>query len=151
MDDGSGFRLSVLKGRKQEWFEGDEAERFAARFVPRLNRMGGSRDTVQAAVREIEHHGHPDHFFLDVVRGDRYRGRKGEPGFIQKMPAPTRLALEMALHEEEERRALQGELWRLKRAWQEAEGIAAIADDLFLAPGTDAFLDRHRPDESDTP
>ena len=47
------------------------------------------------------------------------------------MPHHTRLAFEMALHEEEERRALEGELWRLEQAWREAEEIAAIADDLL--------------------
>ena len=50
------------------------------------------------------------------------------------MPKPARLALEMALHEEQERRALEGELWRLERAWEEAEEIAGIADNLLL-PG----------------
>ncbi len=56
---------------------------------------------------------------------------------------PTRLALEMALHEEDERRALEGELWRLEQAWREAEEIAAIADDLLLPEGTAGFLDLH--------
>lgn len=44
----------------------------------------------------------------------------------------ARLALEMAAHEEQERRALDGELAELERAWQDAEEIAAIADDLLL-------------------
>lgn len=56
---------------------------------------------------------------------------------------PTRLALEMALHEEQERRALEGELWMLERAWREAEEIAAIADRLLLAAGTDAFFEKY--------
>ncbi|MDE0357133.1 MAG: hypothetical protein OXN92_05265 [Gammaproteobacteria bacterium] len=55
----------------------------------------------------------------------------------------TTLALEMALHEERERRALQGELWILEQAWKEAEEIAAISDNLFLPAGTDAFFDRY--------
>ena len=38
-----------------------------------------------------------------------------------------RLALEIGLHEEEERRALQGELAVLQAAWKEAEAIARIA------------------------
>ena len=50
----------------------------------------------------------------------------------------------MALHEEEERRALEGELWRLERAWREAEEIAAIADDLLLPERASGFVDRHR-------
>ena len=66
------------------------------------------------------------------------------PGYVNKMPAATRLALEMALHEEQERRALEGELWRLERAWEAAEEIAAISDDLHLPEGTDEFLRRER-------
>ena len=65
----------------------------------------------------------------------------GVPGYIHKMPKPTRLALEMALHEEQERRALEGELWRLERAWHEAEEIAAIADNLLLPKGAAELLD----------
>ena len=41
-----------------------------------------------------------------------------------------RLALEMAVHEESERRVLEGELAHLAEAWQGAEEIAAIADRL---------------------
>ena len=43
-----------------------------------------------------------------------------------------RLAFEMALHEEAERRAMQGELAELERAWRDAEEIAKIADDLLV-------------------
>lgn len=43
---------------------------------------------------------------------------------------PTSLALEMALHEETERVALEGQLAGLELAWREAEEIARIADSL---------------------
>ena len=56
---------------------------------------------------------------------------------------PAKLALEMALHEEQERRALEGELWRLEQAWRDAEEIAAISDSLLLPKGTARFLSRH--------
>ena len=49
----------------------------------------------------------------------------------------------MALHEERERRALEGELWVLEQAWKEAEEIAAISDSLLLPAGTDEFFERH--------
>jgi len=143
-DGAQGFRLSILKGKKQEWFEGAEAERFAGQIIPRMNQAGGKKHTVQAAVDEIEYHGHPDNFLADLVTGDRFQGKKGVPGYIDKMPAPTKLALEMALHEEEERRALEGELWRLERAWEEAEEIAAISDSLLLPTETDDFIEQHR-------
>jgi len=53
------------------------------------------------------------------------------------LPMPKRslaredvVALEMALHEETERRAMEGELKLLEAAWREAEEIASIADTL---------------------
>jgi hypothetical protein len=44
------------------------------------------------------------------------------------VPLVDRLALEMAAHEESERRALEGELEALQEAWREADEIATIAD-----------------------
>jgi hypothetical protein len=146
-DDGEGFALQVRRGRNKEWFHGSEAERMVARIVPKMNRMGGKQRTVEEAVGEIEHHGHPDDFLAQVVTGDRFRDKKGVPGYINKMPTPTKLALEMALHEEQERRALEGELWRLERAWEEAEEIAAISDSLLLPEGTDEILESYRAQE----
>jgi len=51
-----------------------------------------------------------------------------------------RLALEMAVHEESERRALEGELARLTAEWKEAEEVAAISDNLFVSPDVDAWI-----------
>jgi hypothetical protein len=48
-----------------------------------------------------------------------------------RLSASERLALEMALNEESERRALEGELAQLEQAWRDAEEIAAIADNLL--------------------
>jgi hypothetical protein len=143
-DDGAGYRLQLRRRKKKDWFEGAEAERLISVIMPKMNRMGGKKRTVQDAVTEIEHHGHPDDFLSDVVTGDRFRDKKGVPGYVNKMSQPTKLALEMALHEEQERRALDGELWRLERAWEEAEEIAAISDSLLLPEGTEDFIERHR-------
>jgi hypothetical protein len=145
-NDGQGFRLAVRKKKREWWFEGPRAEVFASQIVPRMNRRGGKQEVVRTAVDQIERHGHPNEFLAQLVTGDQFQSKKGVPGYLNKMPTPTRLALEMALHEEEERRALEGELWRLERAWEKAEEIAAISDDLFLPEGTEAFLDRHRDD-----
>ena len=49
----------------------------------------------------------------------------------------------MALHEEQERRALEGELRVLERAWREAEEIAGISDNLFPPAGADDFIQEH--------
>ena len=100
-------------------------------------------DTFQG---EIEHHGHPDEFLADVITGNRFADKKGVPGYIDKMPAPTKLALEMSLHEEQERRALEGELWLLEWAWEEAEEIADISGNLLLPTQTGDFIEKHRAD-----
>ena len=47
----------------------------------------------------------------------------------------------MASHEENERRALEGELHLLESAWRDAEEIAAIADGLLLPDETGDQLD----------
>jgi hypothetical protein len=151
VDEGSpdAFRIEVRKGKRREWFEGGEARRLAGQIVPAINRGGAKRDVVQSAVSEIERIGHPEAFMADVVRGDRFTDKEGVPGYINKMPRELKLAVEMALHEEQERRALEGELWLLERAWEEAEEIAEIADSLLLPEGTDEFIEEHRKGDPD--
>ena len=145
-DDGDGFRVRVSrKRRRKTWHEGDEARRFASILLPKLNSMGGRRETVNSAVQEIEASGHPERFLIDAAaRSEASADRKGDPRPMIKMPAPTRLALEMALHEERERRALEGELWLLELAWREAEEIADISDKLLLPEGAEEFVEKHR-------
>lgn len=145
-DDGVGFRLVISRRERPEAFEGEEARRLAGIVLPKINRRGGKKETVQAAVDEIERHGHPNAFLAAVVApGYRFTDREDVPGYVSEMPVATRLAIEMALHEEQERRALGGELWLLERAWKEAEEIAGISDDLLLPEGTKEFLDDNRP------
>jgi len=50
----------------------------------------------------------------------------------------------MALHEDAERAALEGELGELERAWQEAEEIAGISDNLLLPDSLTGALDKLR-------
>ena len=142
--DEQGFKVQVRKRRKKVWYEGEEAHRFASAILPKINSMGGSKTTVQNAVGLIETAGHPDRYLAETAVGERFTDRKGVPGYVNKMPKPRQLALEMALHEEQERRALEGELWLLERAWEEAEEIAEISDNLFLPEGTEEFLEEHR-------
>ena len=159
---GDGWRMMIGKKKKQRVFQGAEAERIAGIVVPKMNSMGGSKAKVQQAVKYIERSGGPEAFLrspvldprasgadISVARGRRAvkeRGPDGEPVLqVARLPTPTRLAVEMALHEEQERRALEGELKALELAWRDAERIAAIADDLLIPADAEAFLERHRP------
>ncbi len=145
-DDERGWALRVKRGKKETVFEGDQAQKAAGLILPRINSAGGSQKLVQEAVSHLEELGHPEEVMRQATHF-RKQGRLGDPtGTLSKMPKPTRLALEMALHEEQEMRALHGELWRLERAWEEAEEIAAIADGLLLPEDTESFLEKHRED-----
>ena len=138
-------------------FVGREAERIASIVLPKVNRYGGNRKAVEEAVAEIERDGTAEAYIdrLTMVSRDytrpSKRGRRLQRAFNEAewhrgdkglfgLPGPHRLALEMALHEEAERRAMQGELRELEIAWQAAEEIAEISDNLFLPSSvTDAF------------
>jgi len=144
-DGDPGFGVVITRSLREARFEGEDAHRVAATIVAFLNGDGGSRAVVQRAVHEIESSGHPSRFLADLPR-KRHRDRRGRTGYIRGMPKPVRLALEMSLHEEQERRALEGELWILEQAWKEAEEIAAISDSLLLPARTDAFFERYGQD-----
>ncbi|HET7566286.1 MAG TPA: hypothetical protein VFJ96_14885 [Gemmatimonadaceae bacterium] len=140
----------------QSRFEGPEALRIASHVIPAVNRFGGSRQTVAAAVGEIEQGGGPERYVEQLARraesstavtGRAHQyGRRGSIGRtgLYGLSTVDRLALEMALHEEAERRAMAGELAELERAWRDAEEIAAIADDLLVPSGVRATLERMR-------
>ena len=142
--DEQGFRVQIRKGKKKTWYEGAEAHRFAGAILPKMNHMGGSKDTVTNAVDLIETTGHPERYLVRIAEGERFHDKKGIPGYVNKMPKPHKLALEMALHEEQERRALEGELWLLEKAWEAAEEIADISDKLLLPEGAEEFLRENR-------
>jgi hypothetical protein len=66
-------------------------------------------------------------------------------GALPFLSPEERLALEMSVHEEDERRALEDEIAPLEEAWRQAEEIAAIADNLLTAPSTNQFIRDHKP------
>ena len=137
-------------------FEGPEALRVASLVVPQVNRFGGSKATVAAAVQQIEQVGGPERYVEQLakraesataVRGRPHRfGRKGRIGKtgLYGLTTIDRLGLEMALHEEAERRAMHGELALLAAAWRDAEEIAAIADNLLVPDKVQSSLEALR-------
>jgi hypothetical protein len=136
---------------------GPDAVRAARLILPKLNAGGGSRSTVRDAVDLLQDAGGPEACFAAATNRNgatpgwrstllnrRPLMQKGDPDALRNLPAPVRLALEMAAHEEIERQALEGELARLEEEWRAAEEIAAIADDLLLPPNVQEFIETHR-------
>ncbi|MBA3853264.1 MAG: hypothetical protein C0503_02555 [Gemmatimonas sp.] len=101
-------------------------------ILPEVNMTGGRRSTVSEAVRVLESVGGPERMFLDGLKPSSLSKQPGRSWALGETDAHLRLALEMAAHEETERRALEGELAALEAVWREAEEIAAIADELTL-------------------
>jgi hypothetical protein len=142
---------------------GDDAMRAASRLLPTVNRFGGSTRQVRDAVDLLEARGDPMRVLDDVQQRTgakaadaRWKRKKTGfwdtdveaittiPGALHTLQPRDRLALEMALHEESERRAMDGELVTLEAAWREAEEIAHIADNLFVLPSIEARIEQLR-------
>jgi hypothetical protein len=127
----SGRELSTL-------LRGAEALNAAGKLLPAINEDGAKVREVQSAVTIVSEAGDPDSLFRRYAGGSSVRKPTKMDGghVLNALPKEVRLALEMASHEEQERRALEGELALLEAAWREAEEVAAISDDLFLPEGT---------------
>jgi hypothetical protein len=127
-------RIKHAEGTTQ--LMGDEAVRVVGRLLPLINEHGANEAQVAEAVRQLERAGDLQRCFTTVaahLREWQHHGLFRRPDHrVETAPLELRLALEMAAHEESERRALEGELVQLEREWREAEEIAAIADDLLL-------------------
>lgn len=118
-------------------YTADDAIRVAGQLLPSLNHFGGNSRTVSSAVSMLESAGDPMRTFAAAAKGKKHTE-------VIRLPAPVRLALEMAAHEEQERRALEGELALLVSAWREAEEVADIADRLLIPESVTQALTRLR-------
>jgi hypothetical protein len=123
---------------------GDEAVQLAGRLLPLVNEAGAGDRQVEIAVAAIERAGTGETFFRETAKLFSYEGVFRTESRVIKARVELRLALEMAAHEEAERRALEGELEALEAAWREADTIAAIADDLLIPAKVRALLDEIR-------
>lgn len=138
-------RARTEEPRPSVVFTGREALHAASKLLPAINERGARTEEVQSAVRIVAEVADPMRLF------ERYAGvpdgwvenRASHPGghTVRDLPKEIRIALEMASHEEQERRALEGELALLHAAWREAEEIARIADDMLLPDDTRARLE----------
>ncbi|HVZ49526.1 MAG TPA: hypothetical protein VG916_12135 [Gemmatimonadaceae bacterium] len=157
LDDDGSLALHLRFKHGQATFVGDEAARIASIVVPTVNRFGGNRRDVAEAVDAIESFGSSERFLggLSHLRiASSFTGaavpwwRRGEQNTRYRksglfaLPHTHRLAIEMALHEEAERRAMEGELTALEDAWRDAEEIAAIADSLLVPESVEGAMRR---------
>lgn len=140
-EDGvNGWQLQIPTGNGHALLNGDAASRVLARVLAHTNRPGGSAGMVRRAVQQLETRGTGREFLQDYAR--RHAGVVADP-MHARLNADW-LALEMALHEDSEHDAVQGDLAALEVAWREAEELAQIADNLLLPAWVTARLERWR-------
>ena len=119
---------------------GEEARRVLAIMLPMYNAFSGRSKVINDAVdiigasRSLDHMMHTQ---LAALFGNLVTDRGG----LNKLPASARLALEMVLHNDDERRALDGDMHLLEARWRDAEVVAAIADGLLLPSDMDARVE----------
>ncbi|HEU4456341.1 MAG TPA: hypothetical protein VFR81_24960 [Longimicrobium sp.] len=134
-----------LEKPKEGWggnpkFSGDvtvlsdaDARAFLRRGMVHVNEKGASRASLGDAVSLLERAGGAAEFLSSVGGSGRPVAKRPDMG--NHLVPSAALAVEMALHEAEERRAMKGELTLLEAAWREAEEIAGIADGLAAQMG----------------
>ncbi len=130
--DGVALRLQHDGGEAD--LQGAAATRALGVLLARANAWGASAGQVRAAVHAIDERGDALRWLHTAARrssrpGGRVMAEWRRVGAFALTPV-ERLAVEMALHEEQERRVLEGELELLAEAWRDAEEIAGIADGL---------------------
>jgi hypothetical protein len=123
------YGLAFHHTKGVELLRGPDVRRVIAHVIPALTPFGGDRDQVDCAIEMIDASGSAEYYINDALES-----ANRSSGFLRQLRVETRLALEMSLQEDGERRALNGELAALERAWREAEQIASIADNLLM-PG----------------
>lgn len=148
--DRNAFSFRMKDNSYDVTLKGEQALKAAGKLLPAVNEEGAKARDVQSAVQLIGEVGDPARLFdryaggLTVRTARRFDRDTGHR--FMSLPKEVRLALEMAAHEEQERRALEGELAILEAAWREAEEVAKIADDMFTPSATDAQLEKLRAD-----
>ena len=146
-EDGAGVELHLPEGlgesartfggfhrpvRRPLVLRGEPARAVLGRTLAIANARGATRRQVGGALDRLVSAGSPEGY-LHLLAGTGARLFPGSGAGPSVLLPEARLALEMALHEESERRALEGELALLASAWREAEEIASIADRLATA------------------
>lgn len=140
--DGDGWAVTLPDRGAVARLTGADAERALRTLAASANGRGARGTAVGRAVALLDEAGSSVRFLSALARATDRSGL----GALGTLPTDVALALEMALHEDAERRAMDGELAALADEWRRAEEIAAIADDLLVPAAVRARLHDGRTD-----
>ena len=140
-----GSRVARMPVTPTGWFDGTvalsgpSARRVLAMLMPVYNALNGGQRKIADALELVGASTSLDQM-LHRRLADTFGGMTVTRGGLNVLPASARLAIEMVLHDDDERRALEGEMHLLEARWREAEVVAAISDGLLLPAGIDRKL-----------
>lgn len=123
----------------------DDALPALTALLPSVNGRGGNKRHVQTAVELVEEAGNATKLLNTAAAlAVKKSWNPTMQGRLSTIPLEARLALEMMTHENDERRALEGELAVLEARWKEAEEIAGISDNMFLPASITEWIRKAR-------
>jgi hypothetical protein len=148
-DDGTEPSLTLPHDGGWTDLDGAASLRTLSQLMAGANRLGATAAQVRDAVEDVDDAGDAVTYLARASTKGGWRGTRIMSLLNEyrglgalHLSASERLALEMALNEESEYRALEGELAQLEQAWRDAEQIAAIADNLLLPDSVGEFFGR---------
>ncbi len=147
----TGWQLELTHLDGTDRMNGDHAMNAIALIMPSINGTGATAHKVNRAIKRLEVHPDPVGYMRSIAAISSHTTRPGDEGSLTSLPVDMRMAVEMVANEENEQYILAGEIGLLEMAWEEAEEIAAIADDLTVSPEIVRQLDQlkaKRPSES---
>jgi len=121
--EGETWMLRVRHDRGESLLVGRQAVRVLAILLARRNFSGAAKVEVATAIEMVERAGGSDRVFTTWLRPLRVDGT------LRRLPKTLALALEMATHEQDERRGLEGELAALRFDMREAEKLGRIVEE----------------------
>jgi len=136
-DDGeAGWRLALNHESGLLNLTGIQAKLTAGQVLAHMNQRGAPKSVVQRAAHQISDAGDAQQFIRNSIKLRDKRRRSGQLARDESLDSfglryDERLAVEMAMHEDAERAALEGELGALEEAWKQAEVIGHISDRMF--------------------
>ena len=127
LDEDGRLALGVPCPRCDPWtpekiyhLQGYEAESVLRRVLAYQNITGAGESALERAVKEVEGAGSPERYLEAVAK---------ESPFLRELTFPQAVALEIALNEGVERRALELEARALEFMWRREEELARIMDE----------------------
>jgi hypothetical protein len=137
MPEGEGWGIRLQQRRWNAMLLHGDAARALRGILALRNLRGARQDDIDVALARIARARDPERFVRQLALATERTG-------VDRYPTVLSIALEIAVHDALERRAIEGELAALLREWEIAQEVARVADDLLVSAPVLTRLDALR-------